>query len=353
MKKYVFLFISLAWVSCTDQLVVEEMTGEHKTPALVKNDAPEVMRHDDPKLEAAITELLGEELESYKTWSKAVICVVETQTGKIKANVAYERKGERLVPCTDTYDREQEVMECGSTYLALMASGRVTPEHVFDTGYGVYGEVRDHNWRRGGYGAISLDRALEVRSQVAFTMAKERVYGGNTAVFEAEINKYLAGNPNNAMGLLAFYNAVANNGKMVKLVSEGDYGTTILEQIAQPQYIEELQTGLEHCVSQGLMRKAGRAYVKVSACGRTFIVKGNHRRMELYGYFPSDDPQYTIMVILEKDGLPASAGGMCGPIFAQTVDLLVEKYQLQPMLARQYEDVDEVIEIVDTVAVAN
>jgi cell division protein FtsI (penicillin-binding protein 3) len=319
----------------------------------VKNDVAEVMRHDDPKLEAAITELLGEELESYKTWSKAVVCVVETQTGIIKANVAYERKGKRLVPCTDTYDREQEVMECGSTYLALMASGRVTPEHVFDTGYGVYGEVRDHNWRRGGYGAISLDRALEVRSQVAFTMAKERVYGGNTAVFEAEINKYLAGNPNNAMGLLAFYNAVANNGKMVKLVSEGDYGTTILEQIAQPQYIEELQTGLEHCVSQGLMRKAGRAYVKVSACGRTFIVKGNHRRMELYGYFPSDDPQYTIMVILEKDGLPASAGGMCGPIFAQTVDLLVEKYQLQPMLARQYEDVDEVIEIVDTVAVAN
>ena len=353
MKKYVFLFISLVWVSCTDQLVVEEMTGEHKTPAIVKNDAPEVMRHDDPKLEAAITELLGEELESYKTWSKAVVCVVETQTGKIKANVAYERKGKRLVPCTDTYDREQEVMECGSTYLALMASGRVTPEHVFDTGYGVYGEVRDHNWRRGGYGTISLDRALEVRSQVAFTMAKERVYGRNTAEFEATTNRYLAGNPNHALGILTFYNAVANNGKMVKLVSEGDNGTIIQEQIAQPQYIEELQTGLEHCVSQGLMRKAGRAYVKVSACGRTFIVKGNHRRMELYGYFPSNAPLYTIMVILEKDGLPASAGGMCGPIFAQTVDILVEKYQLQPMLARQYEDVDEVIEVVDTVAVAN
>jgi hypothetical protein len=44
---------------------------------------------------------------------------------------------------------------------------------------------------------------------------------------------------------------------------------------------------------------------------------------------------------------------MCGPIFAQTVDLLVETYQLQPRLARQYEDVDEVIEVVDTVAVAN
>ena len=184
-------------------------------------------------------------------------------------------------------------------------------------------------------------------------MAKERVCGRNTAEFEATTNRYLAGNPNHAMGILTFYNAVANNGKMIKLVSEGENGVIIQEQIAQPQYIEELQTGLEHCVSQGLMRKAGRAYVKVSACGRTFIVKGNHRRMELYGYFPSNAPLYTIMVILEKDGLPASAGGMCGPIFAQTVDILVEKYQLQPMLARQYEDVDEVIEVVDTVAVAN
>ena len=155
------------------------------------------------------------------------------------------------------------------------------------------------------------------------------------------------------MGILTFYNAVANNGKMVELVSEGEDGIVLQEQIAEPQYIKELQTGLEHCVSQGLMRKAGRFYTKVSACGRTFITQGNHRRMELCGYFPSDDPLYSIMVVLEKEGLPASAGGMCGPIFAQTVDLLVEKYQLQPMLTRQYEDVDEVIEVVDTLAVAN
>ncbi len=73
--------------------------------------------------------------------------------------------------------------------------------------------------------------------------------------------------------------------------------------------------------------------------------------MELYGYFPSDDPLYTIMVILEKDGLPASAGGMCGPIFALTVDLLVDTYGLEPMLSRQYEEVDDIIEIVDTAAV--
>ena len=74
--------------------------------------------------------------------------------------------------------------------------------------------------------------------------------------------------------------------------------------------------------------------------------------MELCGYFPSDNPLYTIMVILEKEGLPASAGGLCGPIFAHTVDLLVELYRLEPMFCSAFEEeTDEIVEVVDTVAV--
>ena len=253
----------------------------------------------------------------------------------------------------DTYNQEQSVMECGSTYLALLSTGKVTPEHVYDTGAGIYGNVRDHNWRRGGYGTISLERALEVRSEIAFTMAKEQAFGGNTSEFDDLIYSYLGGWPNCAYGILAFYNAVANDGKMVELVSEGTYGNVVQEQIAQPEHIKTLQKGLENCVSQGLMRKAGRDYVKVSACGRTFNLTDSYRRMELCGYFPSDNPLYTIMVILEKEGLPVSAGGLCGPIFAHTVDLLVDLYRLEPMFSQHFEEEDEVIEVVDTVAVAN
>ena len=310
------------------------------------------IRHRDSVLETGIALHLEQNQEEYKMWSKAIVYVVETKTGKIKANVSYERKGDSFVPYRDTYNEEQSVMECGSTYLALLSTGKVTPKHVYNTGAGVYGNVRDHNWRRGGYGAISLERALEVRSQIAFTMAKEQVFGGNTSEFDDLIYSYLGGWPNCAFGILTFYNAVANGGKMVELVSEGVYGNVIQEQIAQPQYIKELQVGLEHSVSQGLMRKAGRDYVKVSACGRTFNLTNNYRRMELCGYFPSDNPLYTIMVILEKEGLPASAGGMCGPIFAHTVDLLVELYRLEPMCSSAFkEETDEIVEIVDTVAV--
>lgn len=315
-------------------------------------EVPINIRHRDSVLETGIALHLEQDQEEYKMWSKAIVYVVETKTGKIKANVAYERKGDSFVPYRDTYNEEQSVMECGSTYLALLSTGKVTPEHVYNTGAGVYGNVRDHNWRRGGYGAISLKRALEVRSQIAFTMAKEQVFGGNASEFDDLIYSYLGGWPNCAYGILAFYNAVANGGKMVELVSEGAYGNVIQEQIAQPQYIKELQVGLEHSVSHGLMRKAGRDYVKVSACGRTFNLTDNYRRMELCGYFPSENPLYTIMVILEKEGLPASAGGMCGPIFAHTVDLLVELYRLEPMCSSAFEEeTDEIVEVVDTVAV--
>ena len=300
-------------------------------------EEPVNIRHRDSVLETGIALHLEQDQEEYRMWSKAIVYVVETKTGKIKASVAYERKGNSFVPYKDTYNQEQSVMECGSTYLALLSTGKVTPEHVYDTGAGIYGNVRDHNWRRGGYGTISLERALEVRSQIAFTMAKEQTFGGNTSEFDDLIYSYLGGWPNCAFGILTFYNAVANGGKMVELVSEGAYGNVIQEQMAQPQHIKELQVGLEHSVSQGLMRKAGRDYVKVSACGRTFNLTDNYRRMELCGYFPSEDPLYTIMVILEKDGLPASAGGMCGPIFAGTVDLLVDLYKLEPMYSQHFE----------------
>ncbi len=325
-----------------------------ETLADSKSEEPVAMRHRDPVLEEGIIGILQRDWSEYRLWSKGMVYVVETKTGRIIANVAYERKGDSFVPYKDTYNQEQSVMECGSTYLALLSSGKVTPEYVYDTGAGIYGEVRDHNWRRGGYGTISLERALEVRSQIAFTMAKERVFGRNTSAFDDLIYSYHGGWPNCAYGILAFYNAVANGGKMVELVSEGEYGNVIQEQIAQLEHIKTLQKGLENCVSQGLMCKAGRDYVKVAACGRTFNLTDSYRRMELCGYFPSENPLYTIMVVLEKEGLPASAGGMCGPIFARTVDWIVDLYRLEPMFSSAFEEEeDSIIEVVDTVAVVN
>ena len=35
------------------------------------------------------------------------------------------------------------------------------------------------------------------------------------------------------------------------------------------------------------------------------------------GYFPSEAPKYSCIVCIVKDGLPASGGGQCGPVFSQ------------------------------------
>lgn len=328
MKKCIYLMMVLALASCSDQQLDEEVIGVCVKPNATSEaiDAMKGIASNDAMLEADIKSLLQEEVAEHKKWSKAMVYVVETKTGRIKASVGLERKRENFVPCTDNYEEEQSVMECGPVYLALLSSGKITPKQQFDTGCGIYGEVKDHNWRNGGYGEISLERALEVRSQVAFTMAKESVYGESLSDFESKMNFYLAGKPNTALGLLTFYNGVANGGRMMELVSEGEGDIILQEQMAQPQHIKTLQTGLERCVTHGLMRKAGRESVKVAACGRTFDFQGGMKRMELCGYFPSEDPRYTIMVIQEKKGLPASASGMCGPMFARIVDLLLEKF---------------------------
>ena len=312
-------------------------------------DNLETTSNRDEALEASVSTILQEAMTE-RNCNKGMVYVVETATGAIKAQVSLSSKGKQFVPYEDTYNEEQSVMMTGPTYLALLSTGKISSDDVIDTEFGIYKNVKDHNWSRGGYGQLTLEQALGYRSQVAFTKAKERVYGNQTVLLDNKISEYLASMPDNAMGMLTFYNAVANGGRMVKLQAEGDDVVVLNEQIAESAHIATLQKGLEHAVKRGLFRKAGRSYTSVAACGRTFYTKGNNRRMELCGYFPADNPMYTIMVVLEKNGIPASAGGMCGPIMASTIDALVDSYGLQPMLVREYEEPEEIIEVVDTVA---
>lgn len=87
----------------------------------------------------------------------AQVIVVETATGKIKAKVAMRRMwDDHIVQFWDAFNEENTSMLTGLAYLALMESKKVTPEDTIDTEQGIYGEVRDHNWRRGGYGVVSM-----------------------------------------------------------------------------------------------------------------------------------------------------------------------------------------------------
>ena len=262
---------------------------------------------------------------------RAIVYVVETETGTVIAHSSLEDIGNYIIPYEDTFDKENNYIIGGASYLALLWSGNVTPSTTFDTNAGVYESqsgnlVRDHNWRRGGYGPVSLEFALTHRSEVGFTKAFEQAYGKDKERYNSQISFYCNEQPNKLQGILTFYNAIANGGRMVKLCEPDDSTITVIhEQIALPEFIRQVQEGLEHCVSEGLYRKAGNEYTDIAACGRSLRLTDNRFRLEMCGYFPTRNPKYTIMVVMEKDGLPASAGGMCGPLMSQIVVGLLPK----------------------------
>ena len=91
-----------------------------------------------------------------------------------------------------------------------------------------------------------------------------------------------------------------------------------------------MQIVLERVVSHGLGRKAGNRLMKVA--GKTGTAQVNvtddenaitEYHLSFCGYFPADAPEYSMMVSLNKEGIPASGGGMAGVLFHNIVEWMI------------------------------
>lgn len=61
--------------------------------------------------------------------------------------------------------------------------------------------------------------------------------------------------------------------------------------------------------------------------GTTSLSTSENSTMDMYavqfcGYFPADNPKYSIIVSINKTGLPASGGLMAGDVFRKIVDYM-------------------------------
>jgi cell division protein FtsI (penicillin-binding protein 3) len=140
---------------------------------------------------------------------------------------------------------------------------------------------------------------------------------------------------------LTLYNAVANNGVMVKpmFVKEvRDKGRTVKvfapevinPAIATPQTIAKARKLLEGVVKNGTAKNMGSIIYKVAGkTGTAQIAQGNAYRGQngvtyqasFVGYFPADKPKYTCIVIVNAPSGDAYYGGaVAGPIFKQIAD---------------------------------
>lgn len=329
----------------------------------------------NPSLQHATDSLLRAELELINGQHGQVI-VMEVQTGKILAMVGLERNFEgKYQPCENfAYQQVPGSTMKTASLLALLETGKVKLSDYVNTGTGVWPaedgmEMKDHNWRRGGYGTITLEQALEVSSNVGISRTVAKVFGSNPQEYFDILAKMSFGQPDciegirglkpmtysspkdadwanwklwwSAIGyertmtpiqMLTFYNAIANNGKMVKPTLKTGEIEIINPQIASKANIDSMQVALEHVVSQGLGKKAGTPILSVA--GKTGTAQANQYEYggESYvdeyhlvfcGYFPADAPKYSLIVSINKLGLPASGGGMAGVLFHNIVEWMI------------------------------
>ncbi|MEM9928877.1 MAG: penicillin-binding transpeptidase domain-containing protein [Bacteroidota bacterium] len=138
--------------------------------------------------------------------------------------------------------------------------------------------------------------------------------------------------------MLTFFNAVANNGKMMKpylveeVMREGkvlkDFRPTVIdEQIARQRTIEQLQELLEGVVERGTAKKLkSEQYRFAGKTGTSQQNYGKRRRQRQYqssfaGYFPADNPVYSVIVVIFNPTQGSYYGGeVAGPVFREIAD---------------------------------
>nr|WP_223151906.1 penicillin-binding protein [Chitinophaga qingshengii] len=138
------------------------------------------------------------------------------------------------------------------------------------------------------------------------------------------------------------YNAVANNGKMMKpylVNSIMEYGqvvkqfepTALLDSICSNSTLKQVQAMLEGVAIDGTARKLRNPYYSFAAKTGTALVANGSRgyadkiyQSSFAGYFPANDPQYTCVVVIKNKphALRFYGANVAGPVFREVADKL-------------------------------
>ncbi|MCS2901214.1 penicillin-binding transpeptidase domain-containing protein [Bacteroides thetaiotaomicron] len=312
----------------------------------------------DSILQVNATSTLEEKLSEINAQSGQVI-VMEVQTGQIKALVGLTKKDStNYQPCENFSIWQSTGLMHPISLLAALETGKVKLSDKVDTGNGIYQvqgrELKDHNWHRGGYGEITAQEGLAASSNIAIYKTMEKAFGDNPQTFFDLLANMSYGKPDSINGIaslqpykiteknitwncigyeqlispiqvLTFYNAIANNGKMIQPQLYKDSVVVINPQIASRASIDSLKLALAFNITDGLGHPAKSDKVLVAGMQGTSSLSTNEDStkgmyaVEFCGYFPTDNPKYSIIVSINKTGLPASGGLMAGDVFRKII----------------------------------
>ncbi|THF51203.1 PASTA domain-containing protein [Flavobacterium supellecticarium] len=319
---------------------------------------------------------LLKQLELYEADHGCVV-VMETNTGEIKAISNLGRTSDGSYYETINY-AVAESHEPGSTFklvdlIALLDDRKVDTSKVYDSKGGdiTYYNRHVRDSKRGGYGKVSLAKGFEVSSNTVMVQAVYDNYKDNPRQFVNRINNLGLDRP---LGLpfkgegrpfipqpgekgwsgvalpwmafgygvsitplqtLTLYNAVANNGEMVKpqFVKEiKEWNKTIKKydkQVLNPKICSDETLKKVHAILENVVKRGtgSKLYSKdFSMAGKTGTAQVDYHKGDgqMYyassfaGYFPADKPRYSCIVVVHK---PNTSKGLyygadvAGPVF--------------------------------------
>ena len=265
----------------------------------------------DSTLQVKVESILQNQLSEFNATSGQVI-VMEVQTGEIKASAGTEIK-----------PQESGLIRTASL-LAVLETKTVHLSDTIDMGNGILtigkDTLLDHNWYRGGYGKITIQQGFGFSSNIAnYKIAKHTFK--DAQVFAKALAKYgyqvkdtsLVYNPlgygvfTTPLQNLTFNNAIAQG------------------MIGDKTAVNNIKRALEYTVTDGLARPAMSDEVKIAGATGTIQLPNGEYAVEFCGYFPADNPQYSVIVSINKKDKPASGGLMAGTVFKQIAELIMEE----------------------------
>ena len=338
-------------------------------------------------------------LEKYEAENGSVI-LMDVTTGAIRAMSSLERTSEGKYAENFNY-AIGAAYEPGSTFklaslLVALEDGVVDTSHVVDTKNGAFKfydrTMKDSNYHRGGHGKISVGKAFEVSSNIGIARTIVNHYKDDPQRFidrlarlgvSDKLDFELIGeaepwikNTNDstwsgvslpwmafgyeikmsALQILALYNAVANDGKLVRprLVDKVKRAEKIIESndievlnpsICSDKTIQILQNLLIGAVKKGTAQNIYSE--KYSSAGKTGTAKialegsyGSEYRASFAGYFPAENPKYSCMVVVSKPKKEIGFYGniVAAPVFKELRDNLFAEEAIEiPEIAKTFD----------------
>ncbi|MGB1032535.1 MAG: penicillin-binding protein, partial [Flavobacteriales bacterium] len=337
-------------------------------------------------------------------WGTVILMEVETGFVKAVANLSLNEESQ-------TYSENfnlaiAQSIEPGSTFklaslMAAMDDGLIQLEDSIDTGDGIHyfydKPMKDSNYKSngsGGHGMLSIEQVFEQSSNIGTALAIKKAYGLNEQAFLDKLHSMGLGNSldirikgevkpfiykeereGNWSGLsltqmaigyevkqtplqtLAFYNAVANNGVMLRpqyVSSLQSKGKTIKRNepiVIHHKICSDRTLGKVRKMLEGVAEEGGTAdYVfddcKFSVAGKTGTAKiaktngggyhSNRYSASFVGYFPAEQPKYSCIVVINDTKTGVYYGStIAAPVFRQLADKIYATRFDFPVEARE------------------